>query len=126
MFLCVTSLLSHSGADSSVSYVCCFSRCLTYAIKWACSAVARMVICRDNNKVFLLGGARRNSMTYEDASSRIYFNERKKFAFALVFKTVLILKGSFDTRAVLNSLSKSYWCCIKTIDLKSRHFFNVL
>ena len=58
-------------AREAYAYVCCFSRCLTYAIKWACSAVARMVICRDNNKVFLLGGARRNSMTYEDASSGI-------------------------------------------------------
>ena len=34
------------------AYVCCFSRCLTYAIKWACSAVAGMVICRDNKLDF--------------------------------------------------------------------------
>ena len=52
------------------AYVCCFSWCLTYAIKWTCSAVAGMVICRDN-KVLLMGGARRNSRIFEDGSSII-------------------------------------------------------
>ena len=56
-------------AREAHAFVCCFSRCLTYTIKWACPAVAGMVICRDNNKV------RRNSISMysikEDAIPRI-------------------------------------------------------
>ena len=46
-------------ARNAHASMCCFSRCLTYSIKWACSAVAGMVICQDN-KVYVNGNRKLN------------------------------------------------------------------
>ena len=35
-------------ARDALALVGFFSRCLTLSIKWACSAVAGMIICKDN------------------------------------------------------------------------------
>ena len=48
-------------ARDAHAYVCCFSRRLTYAIKWTRSAVAGMVICQDNK---LRLGVRGNDTIY--------------------------------------------------------------
>ena len=46
-------------ARNTYAFVCCFSRCLTYPIKWACSAVAGMEICGDG-KIYFNGNCEMN------------------------------------------------------------------
>ena len=45
-------------ARDTHAFVCCFSRGLALTIKWACSAVAGMVICKDK-KVYFNGRCER-------------------------------------------------------------------